>query len=347
MTNFTPDHPRFIFVRPVYVNEAELQNQVMHGTSNDEPVTINRNDIEAGKVIFLQDSTVYAEGSFNDDFEFDMNEMVLSRDKIWLAPENPENTNGFPFHFDAAMGTVAYLDDNGVQHLVEEDQFHKMMRIDDEGRMICRLSDSIIDQEQACEKAGATKHLAAIAENFTEMKLSDSGYLQKLAYSRDILHMEPDTGYTTEQLIEIRTSETNASILKRSQLDDRTSAQWMPLANVPTFANPHIRAIFNHFMKDRLKDFPTDQVGITSFQTLWDAQIAIGEAFPDMREFPPFDGGSLMPNYRTGTVFEYTDGKMTVITFEDRPDTPVQAYAYPNELTLDADVTPETPGMTM
>lgn len=330
---------------------------------NDQsvPVTLTRDDIEKGRAIFLMTRTGYdGEDDFPDGkidldaiepgtfggYIFGGHKIFEEPDSdIWLVPVEGSDPIGYRYSIDRVNNILTYETKEGLRTLEGNEFAYGMqsaVRVDETGRMICQFSRPLEIQEKLCEEAGAADHLAEIEQDFELMKRSPDGYDRGRAYTRDINKIAPDEEYSDELISERRRNATE-TMVQKAELNDRMDAEWDILLNNEFFKNAQVRGIFNHFMSTRLKDFPMDQVGIARFQNLEEATQILRDAFPEHRECEPFDGGSVMRGYRTSTVHEFTDGKMTVITFSDLPDMPVHAYAYPNELTLDADVAPDSP----
>jgi hypothetical protein len=346
---------RFVFARRVEIPQTENMNDVMEGEARNEDdqsikVNLTRDDIEKGRAIFIATKEgFYGEEDFLDD-EIDQDamehEFIGEPDSdIWLVPVEGSDPIGYRYSIDRVNNILTYETSEGLKTL-EGDEFGYRMkdavRVDETGRMICQFSKPLEVQEKLCQDAGAKDHLAEIERDFELMKSHPDGYVQGRAYVRDIKKVAPDEGYS-DDVIDAKKAENQETLIERSQLEDRTNADWDILLNIALFRNPQVRGIFNYFMSSRLKDFPIDQVGVAKFPTLEEAIVALSEAFPEQKEIAPFEGGSIMPGYRTSAVHEFTDGKMTVISFSDLPGMHAYAYAYPNDLTLDADVTPDSP----
>lgn len=347
---------RFVFARKIEITQTENMNDVMEGQArNDDgqsiPVTLTRDDIEKGRAIFLMTREGYDEDDFLDvQIDPDAMEHEIFGEPepdtdIWLVPVEGSDPIGYRYSIDRVNNVLTYETEEGLRTL-EGDEFaygmQSAVRVDEAGRMICQFSRPLEIQEKLCQEAGAADHLTEIERDFELMKRDPDGYVQGRAYTRDINKLAPDETYT-DDAIRAKQDANQETLIERSQLGERTDAEWGILLNNPMFRNPQVRGIFNYFMASRLKDFPIDQVGVTRFATLEESIAVLSEAFPEQKEVAPFDGGAMMPGYRTSPVHEFTDGKMTVITFSDLPGMPAYAYAYPNELTLDADVTPDSP----
>jgi hypothetical protein len=347
---------RFVFARKIEIPQDENTNDVMQGTADvgdDQTVavTLTRDDIENGRAIFLMTREGFDANDYlgdTDDLDAMENEVFGEHEPdidLWLVPIEGSDPLGYRYNLDRVNSILTYETPEGVKTLegdaFKEQMFHAV-RVDENGRMICGFSLPLEIQEKLCQDAGATEHLAEIDLDFELMKLHPDGYVQGRAYTRDINKIAPDETYTDEAISE-KQEANQETLIERSQLAERTDAEWDVLLNNALFRNPQVRGIFNHFMGSRLKDFPIDQVGVTRFSTLEESVSALSHAFPEQKEVAPFDGGAIMPGYRTSAVHEFTDGKMTVITFSDLPGMQAYAYAYPNELTLDADVAPDGP----
>ncbi len=347
------DGRRLVFAKMIEIPQGENTNDVMEGmATNDEnqsvPMKMTRDDIENGRALFL-----WTRDSFSNNYEAEdpdaMEHEVFGEPEpdvdLWLVPVEGSEPLGYRYNIDHVNNILTYETPDGVK-ILEGDEFRNKMqdavRVDESGRMICQFHRPLEIQEKLCQDAGATDHLAEIDHIFGLMKQNPDGFVQGRAYTRDIKKIAPDETYTDEAISEKQETNTE-TLIERSQLADRTDADWDILLNNSMFRIPQVRSMFNHFMSSRLKDFPIDQVGVTRFSSLEDAVSVLAEAFPEQKEVAPFDGGAIMPGYKTSAVHEFTDGKMTVIAFSDLPDMPAYAYAYPNELTLDADVMPDSP----
>jgi hypothetical protein len=350
------DGRRFVFARTIEITQTENTNDVMEGQARTEddttvPVTLTRDEIEKGRAIFLMTREGFDDEEVFLDSEIDPDAMeheVFGEPEpdadIWLVPVEGSDPVGYRYNIDRVNKILTYETAEGLKTLEGEELYamQTAVRVDETGRMICQFSKPLEMQEKLCQDAGAADHLAEIELDFELMKRDPNGYVQARAYSHDVTKLAPDETYTDDAILAKRDANAETLVV-RSQIDDRTDAQWDILLNNGMFRNPQVRGIFNYFMGSRLKDFPIDQVGVTRFATLEESIAILTDAFPEHKEVAPFDGGTMMPGYRTSPVHEFTDGKITVITFSDLPGMQAYAYAYPNELTLDADVTPDSP----
>jgi hypothetical protein len=347
---------RFVFVKEIEIPQTENTNDLMDGHVISEdgevtPVTLTRDDIEKGRALFLMTREEYDDlHDYGYDVGVDTDAMEQeifgdTESDVWLVPIEGSDPIGHRYSIDRDNRVLTYETDEGLKTVQGNDYTNALLnavRVDETGRMICQFAIALEVQEKLCEEAGATEHLAEIEKDFDLMKRNPDGYVQGRAYTRDIKKITPDETYT-DDMIFAKIRERQETLVEKSDLQGRTETDWDILLNNSMFRNPQVRSIFNYFMGTRLKDFPIDQVGIAQFSTLDEAISVLADAFPEQKEVAPFEGGSIMPGYRTSTVHEFTDGKMTVITFSDLPGMTANAYAYPNELTLDADVKPDSP----
>lgn len=348
------DGRRFVFTRKIEIEQDENMSDVMTGQTEGPdgeliPVTITRDDIENGRALFLMTTTSFDDenGAFSVNFDPDTDEDEFfgeAETDLWLVPLEGSDPIGYRYHIDRTNCIVTYETSEGVKTLEGPDflQFHfNAVRVDETGRMICQFCVPLEVQERVCKENNSNDHLDEITQEFEAMKHDPDGYVQARAYTHDINQIAGDETYTDE-IISAKQEAKQETLIESALLGDRTGKEWDILLNNDMFRNPQVRSIFNFFMASRLKDFPIDQVGVVRFDSLEDSISTLSEAFHEQKEVAPFDGGALMPGYRTSPVYEFTDGKMTVITFTDLPGMPAYAYAYPNELTLDADVTPDS-----
>ena len=346
---------RLVFARMIEIPQGESTSDVMEGTATDEleqsvSVKLTRDDIENGRALFFTTREGYGD-DFSDIDSDAMEHEAFGEPEpdtdLWLVPVEGSDPVGHRYSIDRVNNILTYETPEGLKTLEGDEFIYKLneaVRVDEAGRMICQFSRPLEIQEKLCQDAGAADHLAEIDLEFSLMKQNPSGYVQGRAYVRDINKLEPDETYSDEAISQ-KQEANQETLIERSQLAERTDAEWDILLNNPMFRNPQVRTIFNHFMASRLKDFPIDQVGVTRFSNLEEAIEVLSDAFAEQKEFAPFEGGALMPGYRTSAVQEFTDGKMTVIAFSDLPGMQAYAYAYPNELKLDADVTPDAPAL--
>lgn len=346
------DGRRFVYGQTIFISPEENTNETMSGVarSTGEIVTLSRDDIENGRAIFVASAV---QDDIPDEWDLDDEATAIwaeGEGDAWIIPAEGSDPIGHRFSIDYLAKTVTYetadgriaLANDGFQVFLET-----AVRVDGNGHMICRFSQKLSDQEKLCQQAEATDHLADIELAYTALKQSSNGYDQAEAYVRDIMQrVEEDETYSVDAIFD-KIDSGAEPLIARAMLDERTGSSWQPILTTNEFRHPQVRGIFKHFMAARLQDFPMDEVGITRFSNLDQAINALSEAFPDYRVVEPFDGGSVMPGYRTSDVHEFTDGKMTVITFSDLPGMPVHAYAYPNQLSMDADVTPDTTALTL
>lgn len=228
------------------------------------------------------------------------------------------------------------------------DYFRKhALRVDQNGKIICPLSDPLHVQKALCEERGGEyDHLLDI---------------QQLA---DVLHNSDEIGKRTEgsmyylvtsgiddglSFLDVMKKVTDASFIpvhKRPGLNDLDMFHWHEIRTLPTFMQGSVRGVFNHLMGDLIDDVPIEQVSLLPFPHEAEEEITtalreLTQVADWMERRPPMSGSNFIPNYSTSEVDVYRGEGFEVAVFSDFAGKYLYAWPTPPE----RDYTPPQRGM--
>ncbi|MCV9963811.1 hypothetical protein OIU34_18195 [Pararhizobium sp. BT-229] len=107
---------------------------------------------------------------------------------------------------------------------------------------------------------------------------------------------------------------------------------WQEVRNLPTYMSGGVRFAFDLFMRDMLGEFPDDRVTMVALPKGDDAQFSekLEEAgFDLVGMLKPFEGGNVLPGYRTNDVAFHRARGVDIVVFSDFAAN--YAYAWPTE----------------
>jgi hypothetical protein len=353
---------RVRFADIVYVEGVEReQPERLTGINEDGVhVSFDHAAIERGDALFLHE--IDSEfGVFDDDgyYEGDADEVEVFGDAIvtavYAVADENDPREGFAYNIDFENNYV-YIDRNGVVERQPIDEFKaRAWRCEENGTLVVSFaSHSPEAQYSACKERGLTAHMEELDAVFTQMKLADGAWDQMRGFWHDI-HKLPGEGETFEDIYDRVYLQNRTPLHERFALGERTEAawentvqtelrlgeeedymlvepapapQWGRTIDNPLFKSAQIRQALTYFLKDRIGDFPIEEISYAGFPDLETADRVLSQAFPKRKVCEPFRGGAMMPGYETSDVREFNANGLTVIAFTDMGKLGY-AYAYP------------------
>lgn len=222
----------------------------------------------------------------------------------------------------------------GFEEPIDLQEFRKMaVRTDKAGKLIASMASRLTDQWQKCSESGiADDHLMDIRTMADAYANSEDKFELLDQHSYNLERSEVTDGLDFMQVM--------AKINAIGHEDGPTHMRfplaeafdgWTEIRALPNYMKAPIRVAFDSFMRDMLGDFPDDRVTMVCVPR-GEAQLSekLEEAGFDLEGMlPPFEGGNLIPNYKTGDVAFHRARGVDVIVFSDFIGT--YAYAWPTE----------------
>jgi hypothetical protein len=353
---------RVRFADIVYVEGVERE-QPDRLTGIDESgvhISFDRAAIERGDALLLHE--VESEfGVFDDDgyYEGDADEYEVIGEAavtaVYAVTDENDPREGFAYNIDFENGLV-YVDRNGVAERMPIDEFKtRAWRCEENGTLVASFaSHSPETQYSMCKERGLTAHMEELDAVFAQMKLADATWDQMRGFWHDI-HKLPGEGETFEEIYERVYLQNRTPLHERFSLNERTdnawqnivpaevrlgeeedymltepapAPQWGRAIDNPLFKSPQIRQALTFFLKERIGDFPVEEMAYAGFPDLETADAVLSQAFSKRKVCEPFTGGHMMPGYKTTDVLEFNANGLTVIAFTDMGKLGY-AYAYP------------------
>lgn len=245
-----------------------------------------------------------------------------------IAPAEIERPRRFVL--DAREKTVAI---EGFEVDMRLDEFRRMaVRATAAGKPIVSLAASLAGQWEGCRQAGldGEDHLLDIREMSGCYGQSDQEDELYDHHMYNLVSSEQDDGKSYPELLAtiMAAGHRDGPVHQRFGL---TSAfdDWREVRALPPFMQAQVRVAFDMFMRKLLGDYPQDRVSMA---------CAGGEQLSERLEeagfdlagmLPPFEGGNMLPGYRTGDVALHRARGVDVIVFTDFLGT--YAYAWPTD----------------
>ncbi len=333
MTKDFSNQPKFVFAHVVSTESNEEEE--MSAMVGDIQVRFNRNDVDGTKCLcFLGKTATREEFETFSDFEedeyeeFGESEIVVYNN--WLVKSPNEPAEGRRFIIDHLNGEV-WIENRDAPVALSE-FIETAARVGEDGKLICPFNYGLEEQYGKCLELSEEKHLNDIDATFEHMKTLD-GQRQTAAFFHDIRKINEVDTRTEDEIASIAITARENAVLPVQKLNAETDTEWQLAVENSMFRVPQIRAIFAYLMKDRLGDFPIDQVAMAMLPNIEKAKTLLSPSFPHQEIQSPFEGGTMMPGYKTSEVLEFTDGTTTVIVFGDQASQAfggeaVYAYAY-------------------
>lgn len=361
---------RVRFAEIVYVEGVESeQPEKLTGINHDGVhVSFDHAAIERGNAVFLHEIEDDF-GVFDDDGYYQAAEEeieLLGESKItavYAVMDDIDPVSGFAYNLDFDNG-LAYIDRNGVveRQSLEEFKAHAW-RCDEKGTLVASFAAHTFEtQYSLCKDLNLTAHMQELDAVFTHMKQSDEAWDQMRGFWHDIRKL-PEEGETFKDIYERVYLLNRTPLHDRFDLNARTEVAWNAIIEPeipyvaedgtvfsddvdpgpqvrwgraidnPLFQSPQIRQALAFFLKERIGDFPIEEMSYFGFQDLATADAVLSNAFSKRKVCDPFTGGDVMPGYKTTDVLEFSANGLTVIAFTDMGKVGY-AYAYPTRRAL-------------
>ncbi len=281
--------------------------------------------IERGDALLLYKYEVVNES--NDD-ELDEDIAFTTPMSAYAVADETDPHDGFAYDIDFEAKQV-YIDRDGVVERLSLGEFKdRAWRCDENGTLLVGFAYHRPEAQYAvCREHGLVSHMEELDVLFDLMKQDGNERNQMRGFWHDLKKL-PETGETFEQIYERVYLENRMPLHERFSLGERTYSDWARVIDNPTFQNPTVRKAMASFLKERIGDFPVEEMAFAGFSSLEQADAVLSQAFPNRRVCVAFEGGDMMPGYKTSDVIEFDADGLTVIAFTDMSGMGY-AYAYP------------------
>lgn len=230
------------------------------------------------------------------------------------------------YNVDYKTGLVEFEDGSQVDI---ETFMHQGLRTDVDGKILCAVSEPLLQQFEVLKEAGgkATLHLhdlASLAAIRREETLSTEIGLYDIAASG----LEDEVDIMTSY--ENRSGETAYSVAP-TLFDDLADnglppQMWIECHAHPMFSSEQVRSLFRQLLGPFTQDFPVERVMLTAGPH--HKIMAAMDASADLIEIhPPFTAPNIMRGYATSDVRRYRRDGAEVVVFSDMGG--AYAYAWP------------------
>lgn len=223
----------------------------------------------------------------------------------------------------------------GFEEDIAIDEFRKMaVRADAEGRIICSMAETLVAQMDKCREAGADRnadHLMDIRETAQSYANSEDEYelYDHHSYDLETSGLTDGLGYIDLLTKITRIGHADGPVHERFGLEQALPG-WQEVRGLHGYMKTQIRHAFDAFMRDLLGEFPDDRVSMIARPRGVQISEALEEAgFALEGMLPPFDGGNMIPGYRTSDVGFHRANGVDVVVFTDFIGT--YAYSWPTE----------------
>ena len=247
--------------------------------------------------------------------------------------------DGEPFRYeiDYRAGTVSI--ENG-EELPLDEFVGRAARVDDNGRFICLMRDSLYHQIVAVKERGrgADAHAMDIPQYAEHVKAREvaEGVQNRFTGLYDIVASGLDDRHDPMATMRDVNGIGQASM---RNMHPAFAAGWAEVRAYDQFKDERVRALFRQQLGDRIGQFPLGSVLRLEVQgrggdpdralrSLCESLERSGAV--QQREDRPFDLSNYIPGYRTSVVPVFDLDGIEVIAFADRFGT--YAYAYPPSL---------------
>lgn len=333
------------FVTTVYIEGVNAGNaETLIGIDDrGGRVEFERAAIENGDAILLYE--IDSDFSEFDDEEgvahvFGDEEIANANCAAYHVAIEGDPREGFAYHIDAE-NQIAFIDRQGVTEEMPLATFvASAYRCNEAGDLLVHFGNTLERQYEVCKTASLTAHMAELDGIFERMKTSEEYEVQMRGFFHDVRKV-PDDGISFEEIYQKVYLENRTPLHKRFELTDRTGGEWLRLIDSPTFRAPQVRQLLKFFLAERIGDFPVEEMSARMFSSMAEADEVLSATFKTRRVKEPFDGGSLIPGYKSSDVIEYDADGLTVIAFTDMGPQ-AYAYAYPTRRALFLVPAPDT-----
>lgn len=291
---------------------APMPNGSYHGLDEDkEPIVVPANTIE--KTLF----PLYTDA--ND---------------IGVYIKIDELRRPFKASFNSEKGNYfVESEENKIDNFVpiNYDDFRKsVVRVDSEGKYICSLSLPLHEQLEAVKRFNAGSHLSDIQDNILYLREQEDDNKKMEVGFYDIQTSELDDGLTIMDVINRINDNSKKPLFETHPFfkEFGKQIQWFEIKRLGTYQLSAVRVIFKEFLKNRIGDFPIENIVMTVLPKEFELDLLIENSADLISSDKPFEMGNIMPGYKTSNVRTYNSNGLEIIVFEDMMAK--YAYAYPS-----------------
>lgn len=223
--------------------------------------------------------------------------------------------------------------ENGGRSISITDFFANAVRTDRNGRAICSFMQPLYEQYSICqEKSAETSHLLDISESASKRRASETPVHRMDANLYDMVTSGMDDNMSFVELM-ARISAKGKPTYETMGLSEMVEGEWAEIRDFPSMMIAPIRAIFGHYMNDLIGDFPFERVSRLHMPVGTDLAMLLEEHAEIVSVDVPFEGGNMIPGYKTSDVAHFRGENFEAIVFSDMMGT--YAYAWQPEPSLD------------
>lgn len=258
-----------------------------------------------------------------------------------VVPPGPKKV--LRFVVDSREKTVSI---EGFDEPLPLDEFRMMaVRCREDGKIICSMAETLSNQWRACkEQDGCEDHLLDIREMSSAYAGSDQVSELYDHHMYELASNGTDDGLDYLEVVRrmMASVHPHGPVHERFGLHDALPG-WTEIANLPNVMQAPVRVAFDTFMSEMLGDYPRERVTMTCVPR---GKAQFSEALEDAGYelagmLEPFDGGNLIPGYKTGDVAFHRAKGVDIVVFNDFIGT--YAYAWPTDEGGHFDPSPKSP----
>jgi len=232
--------------------------------------------------------------------------------------------------------------ENGERPVPINDFIKHALRADSEGKPICSFMQPLHEQRQLCEgRTDGDLHLHDISA-FAEAKRTSEAVGDRIdAGLYDIVTSGLDDGLDFMEIMRKVTDASGKPVHETTALRMHMPAPWHEIREFPQYMLAPIRALFGSYMEERLGEFPIERVSRLQAPVGFPLSLHFENFSEIVSEDDPFEGGNIIPGYRTSPVIHFRGEGFDAIVFSDFAGT--YAYAWPTPAAPRHN--PQAPGM--
>lgn len=270
---------------------------------------------------------------------------------ICLIPEN-EHGLGMWAVIDAQRhDTLRYSIDFSKKVVMVEggtrpiplDEFNKSaIRVTEAGKPLSSFMQTLDVQYTSCHGvSGAELHIMDIGLTAQNLRTSEEAVDKYSAGMYDIVSSDLNDGLSFLDVmakINAKNTPTYETLGLKKLYSDHHKGEWKEVREFSQYMIGSIRALFGNYMEEHLQGFPIERVSCLQLPAQAPLAMFIEEHADLVSEDPAFEGGNLMPDYKTSPVGHYrgyneeTEEHFDVIVFSDFMATYAYAWPTPEDL---------------
>lgn len=232
------------------------------------------------------------------------------------------------FRADYASGKV-HVEDGGRTMDVGEFAKHAV-RTGSDGTPICSMRQPLHVQYEKCREAGDMAHCLDVADMADAMRKSAHVPDQVGAGMYDIVSSGIDDGLSFMELMARVTARGDRAVHEGTALGTAfPGGRWAQIRDFPQYMMAPVRALFGSYMEEIAGEYPLEKVSRLHAPPGAPVAAMLDAVAEFVEEDPPFEGGNIVPGYRTSPVARYRGEGFECIVFTDMAGTYVYAWPSP------------------